>query len=72
VPGLEIPPGLLPHLHRAEPEPGHYLVSGALTAADFAALAQWWDSEGILPVAVSMAPRSLEDVFLDIAGRSIR
>nr|WP_246199613.1 ABC transporter ATP-binding protein [Arthrobacter zhaoguopingii] len=72
VPGLQIPPGILPHLHRAEPEPGHYLVSGALTAADFAALAQWWDSEGILPVSVTMAPRSLEDVFLDIAGRSIR
>jgi ABC-2 type transport system ATP-binding protein len=72
VPGLELPAGLLPHLHRAEPEPGHYLVSGALSATDVSQLAQWWAAEGILPVSITMAPRSLEDVFLDIAGRNIR
>ena len=72
VPGLNLPPGLLPHLFHTEDEPGRYLVRGPLTALDVARLAEWWDACGVLPTAISLAPRSLEDVFLDISGRSLR
>ncbi|TKV26937.1 ABC transporter ATP-binding protein [Arthrobacter sp. NamB2] len=72
VPGLMLPADLLPHLHQREPEPGQYVLRGALTADDVAQLATWWASLGVMPTAIAMAPRSLEDVFLDISGRSIR
>ncbi len=69
--GLVLPSDLLPHLHQSEPQPGQYVLRGSLTAQDVARLAGWWDSCGVLPTAIAMAPRSLEDVFLDISGRSI-
>ncbi|MBG6225973.1 ABC-2 type transport system ATP-binding protein [Arthrobacter sp. CAN_A2] len=72
VPGLSFPPGLLPHLLQRETEPGQYVLRGPLTADDVAQLARWWDACGVMPTSISMAPRSLEDVFLDISGRSIR
>ncbi len=72
VPGLTLPPGLLPHLHQLESEPGQYVLRGTLTAEDVAHLATWWASCGVMPTTISLAPRSLEDVFLDISGRSIR
>jgi ABC-2 type transport system ATP-binding protein len=72
VPGLTLPSDLLPHLLQREAEPGQYVLRGSLTAADIARLATWWHDCGVMPTAVTMAPRSLEDVFLDISGRSIR
>ncbi|MUK01037.1 ATP-binding cassette domain-containing protein [Vibrio cholerae] len=72
VPGLTLPPDLLPHLLQREPEPGQYVLRGSLTADDVAQLARWWATSGVMPTSISMAPRSLEDVFLDISGRSIR
>ncbi|WP_247829010.1 ABC transporter ATP-binding protein [Arthrobacter antioxidans] len=72
VPGLSFPADLLPHLLQRETEPGQYVLRGPLTADDVARLAGWWDACGVMPTAISMAPRSLEDVFLDISGRSIR
>jgi ABC-2 type transport system ATP-binding protein len=72
VPGLTLPSELLPHLLQRETEPGQYVLRGSLTATDIARLATWWDDCGVMPTALTMAPRSLEDVFLDISGRSIR
>jgi ABC-2 type transport system ATP-binding protein len=72
VPGLSLPADLLPHLHQSETGQGQYVVRGSLTARDIVQLAEWWDSCGVLPTVISMAPRSLEDVFLDISGRSLR
>ncbi|WP_241521711.1 ABC transporter ATP-binding protein [Arthrobacter pityocampae] len=72
VPGLSFPSDLLPHLLQRETEPGQYVLRGPLTADDVARLARWWDACGVMPTSISLAPRSLEDVFLDISGRSIR
>lgn len=72
IPGLALPDDLLPHLLQRETEPGQYVLRGALTAADVSRLAMWWDACGVMPTSLSMTPRSLEDVFLDISGRGIR
>ncbi|WP_458117094.1 ABC transporter ATP-binding protein [Arthrobacter sp. D2-10] len=69
---LPLPTARLPHLEVIECAPGQYQVSGALTPKDLAVLAAWWAEEGILPSSISLTSRSLEDVFLDISGRSIR
>ncbi|WP_442864127.1 ABC transporter ATP-binding protein [Arthrobacter sp. ATA002] len=72
VPGLELAAVGLPHLATAEPVSGHYTLRGAITPADLAELAAWWARMDLLPTAVHMASRSLEDVFLDLSGREIR
>jgi len=35
-------------------------------------LAQFWATHDVMPAAIHMAPRSLEDVFLDISGKELR
>lgn len=70
--GLDLAAVGLSHLVPGEPVPGHYTLRGAITPADIAALAAWWARLNILPSAVHMASRSLEDVFLDLSGREIR
>jgi len=55
-----------------ETRAGSYSVSGALTPADLAAVTAWWAARGIMPASMSLAARSLEDVFLDISGRETR
>jgi ABC-2 type transport system ATP-binding protein len=70
--GLRLPVERLGHLRVRETEPGRYTVAGHVTPADLAILARWWEENGTLPRSISMAPRSLEDVFLDISGRTIR
>ncbi|EMQ97085.1 ABC transporter ATP-binding protein [Paeniglutamicibacter gangotriensis] len=62
-------PALPEHLHLAESTPGHYRLDGVRTAADLAALTGWWSREDILPHALTMQPRTLEDVFLEIAEK---
>ncbi|MCC3291124.1 ABC transporter ATP-binding protein [Arthrobacter sp. zg-Y1110] len=74
-PGLDVvalSSGRLQHLEVQEAAPGHYAVRGALTPHDLAALASWWAERNILPSSVHMASRTLEDVFLDLSGRTIR
>ncbi|MCQ1950165.1 MULTISPECIES: ABC transporter ATP-binding protein [Arthrobacter] len=74
-PGLDVvalASGPLHHLEVEEAAPGHYGVRGALTPHDLAALAAWWAERNILPSSVHMASRTLEDVFLDLSGRTIR
>ncbi|WP_432418045.1 ABC transporter ATP-binding protein [Arthrobacter zhangbolii] len=74
-PGLDLTglaSGTLQHLDVAEAAPGHYALRGALTPQDLADVAAWWARRGILPASVHMASRTLEDVFLDLSGRTIR
>lgn len=69
---LELPSSRLPHLELTEPAPGQYRITGSLTPRDLAILAAWWNEENLMPASIVLTSRSLEDVFLDISGRSIR
>ncbi|MFJ6078122.1 ABC transporter ATP-binding protein [Pseudarthrobacter sp. NPDC092419] len=72
APGLDLG-GVLPAgVEVSEPRAGSYTVTGALTPGHLAALAAWWEAHGIMPAAMSLQARSLEDVFLDISGKDIR
>lgn len=71
-PGLDFT-GVLPDgVEVKEARAGSYAATGALTPADLAAITAWWAARGIMPSSLSLAARSLEDVFLDISGREIR
>ncbi|MFL4476416.1 ABC transporter ATP-binding protein [Paeniglutamicibacter sp. MACA_103] len=62
-------PPLPAHLSLAEGSPGHYRLDGVRSPGDLAELTTWWTREGILPHALTMQPRTLEDVFLEIADK---
>lgn len=55
-----------------ETRPGSYEISGAITPDHLAAVALWWAKHGIMPTSLALAPRTLEEVFLEISGREIR
>ncbi|WP_314213042.1 ABC transporter ATP-binding protein [Pseudarthrobacter equi] len=71
-PGLDVSAVLPASIAVAETRAGSYSVTGALTPAHLAALAAWWEAMDIMPAAMSLQARSLEDVFLDISGKDIR
>ncbi|WP_144792412.1 ABC transporter ATP-binding protein [Kocuria palustris] len=48
------------------------VISGAVRPQDVAAAAAWLEASGELPVSLSLQPRSLEDVFLELSGRRMR
>lgn len=50
-----------------EDSPGQYRVTSLGSPADLAAVAAWWAANGVFPTSIAMEPRSLEDVFLEIA-----
>jgi ABC-2 type transport system ATP-binding protein len=65
--------GVLPEtITLSETRAGSYVVNGPLTPQDLAALASWWAAHGVMPSSLSLAARSLEDVFLDVSGKEIR
>lgn len=71
-PGLDFS-GVLPAgVDVRETRAGSYSATGALGPDDLAALTAHWAAKGIMPSAMSLEARSLEDVFLDISGREIR
>ncbi|WP_445154436.1 ABC transporter ATP-binding protein [Arthrobacter sp. Hor0625] len=71
-PGLDLT-GVLPDaVDVRETRAGSYSATGPLTPADLSAVAAWWAARGIMPASMSLAARSLEDVFLDISGRETR
>ncbi|GAA3695503.1 ABC transporter ATP-binding protein [Zhihengliuella alba] len=49
---------------------GRFRIVGISTPAHLAAVTAWLERHGVLPTALSMQPRSLEDVFLHLAGGS--
>ncbi|MET3163942.1 UNVERIFIED_ORG: ABC-2 type transport system ATP-binding protein [Arthrobacter sp. UYEF10] len=75
---FEAPPGLdftgvLPEaIAVSETRAGSYVAMGALTPHDLASLTAWWAAHDVMPGSMSLAARSLEDVFLDISGKDIR
>ncbi|MDI3195702.1 ABC transporter ATP-binding protein [Pseudarthrobacter sp. AL07] len=75
---FEAPPGLdftgvLPQaIAVSETRAGSYVAMGALTPHDLASLTAWWAAHDVMPGSMSLAARSLEDVFLDISGKDIR
>jgi ABC-2 type transport system ATP-binding protein len=70
--GLDPAAALRPHLTVTETRPGSYQVSGQLEPADLADLANWWAARGTMPTSLQLASRSLEDVFLALAGTDER
>ena len=73
---FDAPPGLSLELPKpftaVENVPGRYTVAGQLTPTVLAALAAEWAAHNVMPASIHMAPRSLEDVFLDISGKDLR
>ncbi|MEJ5888419.1 ABC transporter ATP-binding protein [Pseudokineococcus marinus] len=74
-PGLDLGP-----LRRALPEdvvvseaaPGSYVVSGDVDPQVVAGVTSWCAQRGVMPDALSVGRPSLEEVFLDLTGRSLR
>ncbi|WP_459642110.1 ABC transporter ATP-binding protein [Kineococcus sp. NUM-3379] len=57
----------------AEAAPGRYLVTGVAAGPQVAAtVAAWCASHDVLPEGLGAGRRTLEDVFLDLTGRSLR
>nr|WP_237740670.1 ABC transporter ATP-binding protein [Arthrobacter crystallopoietes] len=71
-PGLDLAALRALPLEVHEAVPGRYTVAGALTPGHLAQLAGFWAAQNVMPAAIHMAPRSLEDVFLDISGKELR
>ena len=59
-----------------EPVPGRYQVTGtdgtALAPETIATVTAWCVSTGVRPDGLSLGRRTLEDVFLDLTGRTLR
>lgn len=58
---------IVPSSEGASAATHRYVVRGAHSPADLAALAQWWHEHDLMPTDLQMARRSLEDVFLEVA-----
>lgn len=56
----------------SSPRSGHYVAVGPTTPATIAALSAWCAERGALINELTVDRRSLEDVFLDLTGRSLR
>jgi ABC-2 type transport system ATP-binding protein len=73
---LDAPPGLpadlLPGLALRELRPGEYTAAGSIDPAAVAALARALADRDLLATRITVGRRTLEDVFLDLTGRSLR
>jgi len=74
-PGLELDglrrilgPGLLVE----ERGPGQYRVDGPLTPGTLVAVTSWCADRRVMPQGLTVARRTLEDVFFEITGRELR
>ncbi len=56
----------------AESSSGGYEVRGALDPHLVAAVTTWCATHGVMPEGLTLARRSLEDVFLELTGRELR
>ena len=52
--------------------PGEYELVGALRPEHLAAFTSALAERYLMPISLTMEPKTLEDVFLDISGRDIR
>jgi ABC-2 type transport system ATP-binding protein len=63
----------LPHDVRVdEPAPGQYVVAGTVDPGVIATVTSWCAGQHVMPQGLTVGRRSLEDVFLDLTGRSLR
>jgi ABC-2 type transport system ATP-binding protein len=54
-----------------EPTPGRYVLRGPLEPQTLATVTAWCASHGVLPQDLTVGRRTLEQVFLDLTGRSV-
>lgn len=54
-----------------ERAPGTYELTGSLTPATLASLTTYWAAHNIMPGEFSLAPRTLEDIFLELSGTDL-
>lgn len=66
------PASLADGLTLREEHAGSYELSGTIRPEHVAHLARSWESKNELPTLLELKPRNLEDLFLDISGRTIR
>ena len=55
-----------------ERTPGLYVLDGDIDPALLASVTAWCAQHGVMPRDLTVAERSLEDVFLDLTGRELR
>jgi ABC-2 type transport system ATP-binding protein len=55
-----------------EPRPGEYLVAGRVDPRVLSTVTSWCAAQGLMAQGLTVGRRSLEDVFLDLTGRSLR
>jgi ABC-2 type transport system ATP-binding protein len=55
-----------------EPTPGQYVVQGLVDPRVIATVTSWCAAQHVMPQGLTVGRRSLEDVFLDLTGRSLR
>ena len=60
------------HTFVEELEPGAYVVTGHVDPQVVAAVTSWCAGHGVMPQRLAVGRRTLQDVFLDLTGRSIR
>ncbi|WP_237234860.1 ABC transporter ATP-binding protein [Rothia nasimurium] len=59
-------------LHLTEGPECHYQLTGPLTPQHLADLTTYWATHNLMPGELSLANRSLEDIFLEHSGKHIR
>jgi ABC-2 type transport system ATP-binding protein len=59
-------------VHIDEPAPGQYVASGTVDPTVIATVTSWCAAQQVMPHGLTVGRRSLEDVFLDLTGRSLR
>jgi ABC-2 type transport system ATP-binding protein len=55
-----------------EPRPGQYRVTGPVDPQVIATVTAWCASHRVMPEGLQVGRRTLEDVFLERTGRSLR
>ena len=70
LPVAELTAALPAGMSARETSDGHYVVDGPVDAATVAAVTAWCAGRGVLPTHLDTGRRSLEDVFLDLTGRT--
>lgn len=74
--GLELvdilPPAQTKGIVLQEKATGRYEMSGQIQPHHLVALTSYWQQLGSIPREFTLAPRTLEDIFLEISGNEIR
>lgn len=72
-PGLDLSSLVLPAgTGASEPSPGRYVVTGAVSPELVATVTAWAAGQGALTDDLQVGRRHLEDVFLELTGRTLR